>query len=88
MIMSGTGFIINVMIKLLQIYNFLILARVLLSWFIQDPSNKIYQFLQSVTEPILGPLRRILPAMGGWDLSPIVAYLLINIIIRLLFRIL
>lgn len=82
--MSITGFIIRVLIKLLQIYSYLILGRVLLSWFIQDPYNKIYRFFLTMTEPILGPLRRILPAMGGWDFSPIVAFLMIDIINRLL----
>lgn len=86
--MSITGFIIRVLIKLLQIYSYLILGRVLLSWFIQDPYNKIFQFFQNMTEPVLGPLRRILPSMGGWDFSPIVAFLMIDIINRLLLSIL
>ena len=86
--MSITGFIIRVLIKLLQIYSYLILGRVLLSWFIQDPYNKIFQFFQNMTEPVLSPLRRILPSMGGWDFSPIVAFLMIDIINRLLLSIL
>lgn len=86
--MSVSGLILRVLIKLLQIYSYLILGRVLLSWFIQDPANNIYRFFLSLTEPVLGPLRRILPAMGGWDLSPIVAFFAIDIITRLLISIL
>lgn len=84
----NTGFLIVVILRLLQIYNYLILARVLLSWFIRDPMNPIYRFLWSITEPVLSPIRRILPQMGGWDFSPIVAFLLIDVLSRFLISIL
>ena len=61
--------------RLLQIYILLVLGRVLLSWFPisrGSPMESIYSFLFSVTEPVLGPVRRALPPLGGFDLSPIV----------------
>jgi len=58
---------------ILTILTWIIIIRALISWVNPDPYNPIVQFLYRVTEPILMPIRRILPAMGGFDLSPIVA---------------
>jgi len=58
---------------ILTILTWIIIIRALISWVNPDPYNSIVQFLYRVTEPILMPIRRILPAMGGIDLSPIVA---------------
>jgi YggT family protein len=65
------------------VYNLIIFARVIASWIVQNPYNPIYRFLFSMTEPILGPIRRMMPNMG-LDFSPIVAYLLLNIAQRIL----
>jgi YggT family protein len=83
----GTGYIILILIRLMQIYSYLLLARVLLSWFMA-PHHPVFHFFWSITEPILAPIRKILPAMGGWDFSPIVAFLAIDIISRFLTSIL
>ena len=55
----------------------LILVRPLLSWVNPDPFNPIVQFLNKVTEPILAPIRRVLPPAlrFGIDISPIIAFL-------------
>ena len=58
---------------ILTILTWIIIIRALVSWVNPDPYNSIVQFLYRVTEPILMPIRRILPAMGGFDFSPIVA---------------
>jgi len=71
--------------KLLGLYNILIMIRVLLSWIIQDPYNKYYRILIAITEPVLGPIRRILPQMSV-DFSPVVAWVIIQIITSLLYR--
>ena len=76
---SPSYLIIKTLINALNIYNILIFARVILSWIIQDPYNPIYRFLYSITEPVLGPLRRIIPS-GMLDFSPIVAYFLVRIL--------
>jgi len=57
-----------------------ILARVLLSWFRVDPYHPAVAFLYQITEPILRPLRNVIPPLGMIDISPIVAMLLIGII--------
>ena len=61
-----------------------ILIRAVLSWVQPDPGNPIVQFLERVTGPILYPLQRIIPPLGGIDLSPLVAMLLIELLKGLL----
>lgn len=80
---SSSGMMVLLIIRILDIYNMIIFARVIASWIVQDPYNPIYRFLFTMTEPIMGPIRRMMPNMG-LDFSPIVAYLLINILQRIL----
>ncbi len=71
-----------------ELFSLLLLARILISWFNLDPYNPIVQFLHNATEPILAPVRRRLPAMGMFDLSPMVvligAFVLQQVLIRLI----
>ena len=62
---------------LLTIYMWIIIIRALISWVNPDPYNPIVRFLYQITEPVLYPIRRRLPFMGGIDLSPIVVLLII-----------
>jgi len=71
-------------IRLANIYVVIIIARAILSWFIQDPRNELYRILVTLTEPVLGPIRRIIP-IPGIDISPIIAIILIQLVLRLLF---
>ncbi|MBI2370203.1 MAG: YggT family protein [Deltaproteobacteria bacterium] len=63
---------------LLTIYIFIIAARAILSWVNPDPYNPIVRFLHQTTEPVLSPLRRLIPGMrySGLDISPIIAFVL------------
>ncbi|MDD4980732.1 MAG: YggT family protein [Candidatus Omnitrophica bacterium] len=61
----------------LIILYWLILVRALISWVSPDPFNPLVQFLYKTTEPILYPIRKILPAGFGIDISPIIAFLAI-----------
>jgi YggT family protein len=63
---------------LLKVLWFALLIRVILSWFPVDPSNPIVRVLWEITEPILAPLRRVIPRIGMFDLSPLAAFLLIG----------
>ncbi|WP_130470838.1 YggT family protein [Candidatus Magnetaquicoccus inordinatus] len=67
----------------LGVYTWMILIRVLLSWVNPDPYNPIVQFLMRATDPLLEPLRRLLPPVAGLDLSPIVALLGLSLLQRL-----
>jgi YggT family protein len=70
--------------RLFFVYNLILFARVLMSWLPGlDPRNPIVQFLVQVTEPVLAPLRRLIPPVAMMDISPIVAFLLLEVVRRL-----
>jgi YggT family protein len=65
--------------RLIQAYIIILFARIIISWFPISPGggmSTVYGFLYSVTEPVLGPIRRIIPPIGmggmGLDLSPMI----------------
>ncbi len=79
--------VVDIVRRLLELYELLLLGRVLLSYFPISPSSPmagVSHFLYTVTEPVLGPLRRVIPPLGGigLDLSPMVAFLVIGILIQ------
>ena len=61
-----------------QIYTLILIVRVLITWVNPDPFNPVVQFLSRVTDPVLEPLRRVIPPLGPIDLSPVVALLLLQ----------
>jgi YggT family protein len=69
---------------LLTIYMYIIIARAIISWVNPDPYNPIVRFLHQVTDPLLNRVRRVLPAMGGIDLSPLVVLFVIIFLQRFL----
>jgi YggT family protein len=74
--------IINIAFNLLQM---LILIRVILSWITHDPYNQFILLLYQITEPILKPVREILPMQSmGMDFSPIVVFFLLGFVKKLL----
>jgi YggT family protein len=68
---------------LLTIMYWLVLIRALISWVNPDPFNPIVQFLMRTTEPLLEPIRRMLPPMGI-DISPIIVFFIIIFLQRFL----
>ena len=71
---SAIAFVLD---KALDIYIYIIIGRAIISWVNADPYNPIVRFLYKATEPVLYRVRRIMPAMGGVDLSPLVVILAI-----------
>ena len=69
---------------LCEVLTLLILVRVVISWVSPGQTNTLTNILFQVTEPILGPLRRIIPRVGMLDLSPMVAIILLQVIATLL----
>jgi YggT family protein len=62
----------------LTVYIWLILGRAIISWVNPDPYNKIVIFLYRVTEPVMAPIRRLIPIRGmGIDISPIIVIMII-----------
>ncbi|MGC4375562.1 YggT family protein [Fictibacillus sp. Mic-4] len=68
------------MIRLMEIYSYIMIAYILLSWFPNAQNSSIGQFLARIVEPFLSPFRRIIPPIGGMiDISPIAAFLVLNL---------
>jgi YggT family protein len=79
--------ILSVLFVFVKIYEVIIIIRVLFSWIQLDPDSLIVQWVYRLTEPVLYPIRRILPGSGmGIDFSPLVVLLLIELLKRFLFR--
>ena len=75
------GYLVTFLDLLLTVLGFAIIIRALLSWVSIDPYNPLVQILYQITEPILAPLRRIIPPIGGMmDITPIVALILLQVL--------
>ena len=68
-----------------------LVARIIMSWFPIEPNSgmsSVYGFLHAVTEPVLGPIRRLIPPVGmggmGLDLSPLIIFFGISILLQAL----
>ncbi len=79
--------IFTVLYYILWIFELILLARVILSWFPNvDRSNPLIQFLYDVTEPVLRPIREMMPPTGMMDLSPLIVFLIIQVLMTLIQR--
>ena len=67
----------SVISLVLQLYMVAIIARAVMSWFNPNPYNGFVRFIHQITEPVLEKVRRYMPDLGGFDLSPIVVILAI-----------
>jgi len=84
--------VLDIVIIVLDLYVWLLIASAILSWLIAfnvvNTRNQFVsagaEFLYRITEPVLAPIRRVLPSMGGLDLSPIVLILIIMFIQRVI----
>lgn len=77
---------VQILSMLLQIYSYILLARAIISWIPNlDPYNPIVQLLYQITEPVLEPIRKLIPPLGGMiDISIIVAFFAIMVLQQLL----
>lgn len=86
--------IVDLLLLLLQLYSWVVIAAVIASWLIQFNAinahnpivRQILEFLYALTEPVFQQVRRILPAISGIDLSPLIVLLGIFFLERLLIR--
>jgi YggT family protein len=67
-------------------YSMVVFLAVILSWFGLSPDNPIVRITNALTEPVLQPIRKVLPDMGGFDLSPMVLLLALQLLRRMLFH--
>ena len=79
----------NYLVYLIWALNLAILGRVIMSWISPRGTDPISPILHQITEPILAPIRRLVPSVGMFDLTPMVALILLNFvllrIVRLIF---
>jgi YggT family protein len=66
-----------VLYGLLALYSLFIFIRIIFSWVMVSHSNRVMRFLVNITEPFMGPLRRMVPPLGRFDISPIVGLVII-----------
>ena len=72
--------VVGVLGLLVKIYFFALLGMIILSWIAPGASNPAVYLMYQITEPLMAPFRSVLPAMGGLDFSPILVFILINIV--------
>lgn len=68
---------LHIMIRILYIA---IIGRAIISWFPVDPRNPLVRVLYEITEPLLAPLRRVIPRVGLIDITPMIAIIVLMII--------
>jgi YggT family protein len=78
------SFIISLLGLVLDLLTIAIVLRAILSWFAVKPWSSPMMVLQRITDPILEPIRRILPRMGMLDFSPLVAIIILQLLSRFL----
>ena len=78
------NFLVSFVDILFQVLIFAILIRALISWFPIAPTSPIIRLLDDITEPILAPLRRVVPRLGMMDITPIVAMIGLQLLRQIL----
>jgi YggT family protein len=85
----------TILIWLLQIYTFIIIAQVVISWLVafgvlnlsNPQAAKLVELLNKLTEPVMAPVRKYIPSIGGIDISPIIVIFAIMLLEQLIGRI-
>ena len=86
--------LLEVILMVLDIYRWVVIAMIIASWLIafnivntrNEFVNQVWRILNQLTEPVLRPIRRIMPKFSGLDLSPIVRFIIIFFIQQLIVR--
>jgi YggT family protein len=82
--MSATELLTNSLANFLNIYLFLIFVRILLTWFpTVNWMNQVASFLSPITDPYLNIFRSFIPPLGGLDISPILAIIVLQVVAQL-----
>jgi YggT family protein len=67
----------------LDFYSLIVFVAVVLSWLRLSPDNPVVRIVATMTEPVLAPIRKVLPDLGGFDFSPMVLLILLQLLKRL-----
>ncbi len=81
--------ILRFLAQLILLYEYIVVIRIIISWFSMDVSNPILQWIARITDPLLDAMRRSFPFLvgGGLDFSPILLFFLLEATRRVLFQI-
>ncbi len=66
--------------QLIDLYTVIVLIAVIVSWFQLPPENLVARGVRMLTEPVLAPIRKLIPPMGGLDFSPMILLILLRIV--------
>jgi YggT family protein len=72
--------VLNVLSLIVKIYFWSVIAVVVVSWIAPQSGHPAIQLVAQLTEPVMSPVRKVMPSMGGLDLSPIIVFLILNVI--------
>jgi YggT family protein len=72
------------LIRLIDLYSLIVIAAVAVSWTNVSREHPAVRLLHRLTEPVLAPIRKILPPMGGMDFSPLVVLIALRVLVSLL----
>ena len=66
--------------QLIDVYTIIVFVRVIVSWFQLPPDNPVVHYSRMLTEPVLAPIRQLLPPAGGLDFSPLILLVVLRMI--------
>ncbi|GAB62501.1 MAG: YggT family protein [Candidatus Jettenia sp.] len=69
--------------KLISLYEIALLIRIVLSWVPHNPYNQAIQFLYKITDPVLNPVRKLIPPIRGIDFSPVIVFIALGVVKRM-----
>ena len=72
------------LVALIDLYSLVVLGAVVISWIQLPPNHPAIRLIRTLTEPVLLPIRRMLPPMGGLDFSPMVLLIGLQLLKRLM----
>ena len=75
-----TWSVLNVLDLIVTIYFWSVIAVVVVSWIAPGSGHPAIQLVSQITEPVMRPVRNLMPSMGGLDLSPIIVFLILNVV--------
>ena len=79
--MESFGYsLVQVLASMLRLFSLMLVIYALLSWVISDPRHPVFRFFQRMVEPVLNPIRKVLPPMEGFDISIAAALMGIEIL--------
>lgn len=73
----------EILFQAIEIYRYVVFAAVIASWVAPGSDHPIVRFLEKLTEPVFALIRKVLPPMGGFDLSPLVVLLGLSLVTRI-----